>query len=67
MLIVSTVGYCFLVWREKIDVEHWMNAPLRGKFQPVIYWGHHLDNLKRFVVSRPELGHRLSGMEVLAF
>ena len=48
-------------------MKHWMDAPLRGKFQVVIDRGHHLDNLKRSMVSRREFGHRLSGMEVLAF
>jgi hypothetical protein len=26
------VHCCFFVWCEKIDVEYWVDAPLRGKF-----------------------------------
>ena len=44
-----------------------MNAPLCGKFQTVIDRGHHLDDLKRSVASRPKLGRRLGGAEILAF
>jgi hypothetical protein len=29
---VRAVHRGFFVWREKIDVEYWVNAPLRGKF-----------------------------------
>ena len=53
MLIVGAMHHCFTVWREKIDVEHWMDAPLRGKFQAIVDRGHHLDDLKRSVASRP--------------
>ena len=45
---------------------HWVDAPLRGKFETVINWGHHLDNLKRSVASCPEFGRWLGGAEVLA-
>ena len=34
--IVGAVCYCLSVWREKIDMEHWVDAPLRGKFEAVI-------------------------------
>ena len=60
------MGYCLPVWHEKIDVEHWMDTPLRGKFEAIIDRGHHLDDLKRAVALRPEFGRRLGGTEVLA-
>ena len=47
----------FSVWREKINVEHWMDAPLRGKFKVIIDRGHHLYNLERSV----SLGRKFSG------
>ena len=31
-LIVGPMCYCFAIRCEKIDVEYWMDAPLRGKF-----------------------------------
>ena len=67
MLVVGAMCYCFAIRREKINVKHWMNAPLRGKFETVIDGGHHLDNLKRSVASRPKFGRRLGGTEILAF
>ena len=44
-----------------------MDAPLCGKFKAVINGRHHLDNLKRSVVSWCKFGRWLGGMEILAF
>ena len=35
---------------EKIDVKHWMDAPLRGKFEAIIDRGHHLYEDRKSVV-----------------
>ena len=58
--------YCFAIGREKIYVKHGVDAPLRGKLEAVIDGGHHLDNLKRSVASRPKFGRRLGGAEIFA-
>jgi hypothetical protein len=60
------VHYCFPVWREKIYMEHGVDAPLRGKFQPIIYGRHHLDDFKRSMSSGRKLGGRLIDPEILA-
>ena len=36
-----------MIWCEKIDVKHWMNAPLHGKFKAIIDRGHHLCDFER--------------------
>ncbi len=39
---------------EEIDMKNVMNAPLRGKFQSIVDWGHHLNNGKGAM----SLGHK---------
>ena len=67
MLIVSAMRYCFTMGHKEIDVKYWMNAPLRGKFQPTIDRGHHLNDLKRSVALCCKFGCRLGGAEIFAF
>ena len=66
-LVIGAMGYCFPVRREKINMEHWVDAPLRGKFKMVIDRGHHLNDFKWSVASCREFGHRLGGTEIFAF
>ena len=44
-----------------------MDAPLCGKFEMVIDWGHHLDDLKRSMISGCKLGCRLTETEISSF
>ena len=67
MLIVGAVHYCFAIGCKEVDMEHWMNAPLRGKFQSIIDRGHHLDNFKRSMASCHKFGHRLGDAKIFAF
>ena len=46
MLIVGAVHGSFTIRGEKIDVEYWVDASLREKFEAVIDRGHHLNNLE---------------------
>ena len=64
LLILGPVHYCFVIGGEKISVEHWMNAPLHGKFQMVIDRGHHLNDLEKSMSSGHKLGHWLIKTEV---
>ena len=57
----------FTVWREKIDVKHWMNAPLRGKFEAIIDRGHHLYDLKGPMSLGRKLGSWLYDFQVAPF
>jgi hypothetical protein len=59
--------YCFFIRREKIDVKHWVNAPLRGKFQTIIDSRHHLNDFEGSMSSGHKLGGRLINTEILAF
>src|SRR6266702_1671002 len=44
-----------------------MNAPLRGKLQPIVDRGHHLSNWKGAVSLGRKLGGRLIGAKVTSF
>jgi hypothetical protein len=59
--------YCFLVWHEKVDVENWVNAPLRGKFKAIVDCRHHLNHPKGAMSPGHKLGSWLINAEILAF
>src|SRR6266702_2066666 len=65
--IICSVELRFLVWREKIDVEHVVNAPLCGKFQSVIDGQHHLNDGKGAMSFGCKLCCRLIGAQVAPF
>jgi hypothetical protein len=48
-------------------MKHGVDAPLCGKFQPIVDSRHHLDYFKRPVSSGRKLGGWLIDMEVLPF
>jgi hypothetical protein len=64
---VGAMHYCFFVWCEKICMEHWVDAPLCGKFKLIVDCGHHLSNFKRAMPSWHKLGGWLIETEILAF
>jgi hypothetical protein len=52
---------------EKIDVKHWMDAPLRGKLEAIIDCGHHLSDLEWAMPPGRKLCGWLVDPKVLAF
>ena len=57
----------FVIRCEKINVEYWVNAPLRGKFEAIIDRGHHLDNPERTMSPGHKLHGWLVGTQVAPF
>ena len=61
------MSHRFTIGREKIDVEYWVDAPLRGKFETVIDCGHHLNDFKWSMSLGRKLGGRLMCAEMTPF
>jgi hypothetical protein len=66
-LVIRTMCRGLLIPREKIRVEHRVNAPLRGKFKAIVDRGHHLNDLKRSMPLGRKLGSRLMRAQMTSF
>ena len=66
-MIVGPMSRRFTIRSQEVCVKHVMDAPLRGKFEPVVDRGHHLDNGEWAVAPRSEFRRWLVRAEVAPF
>jgi hypothetical protein len=64
---IMTVGERFTIRGQEVCMKHIVDAPLCGKFQPIVDRGHHLGDLKGAVVFWGEFRGWLVGSQVASF